>query len=661
MKRHRIALWLAVAAAGLVQAELIPTEKTNGLIPPGTATVLEFRVAGTVADDGLAYVLYNYAGGKVGQGKGTLADGKVTVTLTLAAGYYDLTFPALKQTFGVLSIAMPERKDPFFCIDAGLSWLAREEPGRSRLIATMRQLNIDIARERLWWGSVNSGVDQYDWEGDRQYESVRKQLRQQGIGVLELFHDTPSYMKPSANNPYPADLLAASRAFGTIAERWKDLHAGFEIWNEPDIHFGGHLPADQYVSLAKAASAGVSAAKVRTPLVGGVLATLETDAYLRGLSAGGLMQAVDAFSFHNYRDDGESVRHEIVKCRQWLEQAGAPGAPIWITEIGKSWPTGPDRADEADDQACAWSIVAKAVESRACGVARYFPFVLPFYSEGDRNFSMTGKDGTPLRYLAAYGACVATLSHHAYAGDFTVETSKTNPVRRAPVFVNPADGQAVLVLDAGNKSAPDSVFPWSDKFPKIVKILGIDGRELKLEDGAVPLDDKVVYVLVAAKDVEKHLKTDTEAMRLTKLAQKGHQRPAPPSIVLQYMPDFKQVQGTSRGWRIRDREADLTQWPMTVRVNNLSEKEMTLRVGAWTSNKLIALPAAYPEGATYESIHGMTHSALAVQKTTVPAAKSTDVTLALNIKTDNGEILLVALDDDGNLLDRLLIQFAQPK
>ncbi|MCL2701132.1 MAG: hypothetical protein FWE88_05505 [Phycisphaerae bacterium] len=690
-------------------AQLVPAAKTTGVIAPGRAATLEFRVtAESIKADDLAYVVSDYAGANVAEGKARRNEKDaniVTLSLTVGPGYYEISFPALKQTFGVISVEpLRGRKDPFFCIDAGLSWLAPESADRQRLMTLMQQLSIDIARERLHWGSVNGGFGRFTWDGDRDYDTLRKRYELVGLGVLEIAHDTPKYLGPTEQNPYPADLVPASQAWAAIANRWRNAHAGIQIWNEPDIFFGGNLPADQYVAYAKAVSRGVSGARIPTPLGGGVLSSLENDAFLRGLSVGGLMRAVDFVSFHNYADDGASIRKQVARCRAWLEQAGAAGAGIWISECGKPWPaTSGARAARPDDAASALAIVAKAVEARACGVERYFPFVLPFFDEHGKNFGMTGKDGTPLRSLAAYGACIATLTNRAYVGDLVMPLEKRlQIVRRAPVFAD--DATAVIVLysdmlklatekpdEKSDKDHPRHWFDWGWDMP-IIKILGIDGRELTLVDNGnkmIPLNDGLAYVLVAVRDLDKFLEVETDAMKLTRQARLDHSRTVLPPVVLQHRPDFATVAATSNGWRIT--KGDAKKWPLAIRVNNFSqEEEITLTLHAYPADATATAikPAATatrpattattrptattrqpattrPASTTTRSVTTTTRPAamttpkpLATKTVTLEAGKNVDVTLTLDLTKFNNEIL-ITIQSDNTELDRLLIQFVK--
>ena len=121
--------------------------------------------------------------------------------------------------------------------------------------------------------------------------------------------------------------------------------------------------------------------------------------------------------------------------------------PLWITECGRPWSRGPDRPPIAEDQTSALDIVMKGVEARACGVARYFPFVYPFYEENSNNFGMTDRRGTPLRSLAAYAQMIRVLANQRYLGDLR----QNEPgISRARVFGD--DHQTIAVLYSGKAS-----------------------------------------------------------------------------------------------------------------------------------------------------------------------------------------------------------------
>ena len=154
-----------------------------------------------------------------------------------------------------------------------------------------------MVRERLSWGAINSAQQHWNWEDGNRYETLRRFYRSNGVPILEMAHDSPAWL--GRVEKYPRDLVATGASWAEIAPRWGSAWGGMEIWNEPDIAFGGNLPADQYVALAKTLSHAVSQASIQTPLVGGVMALPNRD-FRESCGRSGLLDRVDAFSFHNY-------------------------------------------------------------------------------------------------------------------------------------------------------------------------------------------------------------------------------------------------------------------------------------------------------------------------------------------------------------------------
>ena len=128
----------------------------------------------------------------------------------------------------------------------------------------------------------------------------------------------------------------------------------------------------------------------------------------------------------------------------------------------------------------------KGVEARACGVARYFPFVYPFYQENTSNFGMTDRRGTPLRSFACYAQMIRVLAHKHFLGDLR---QKPPEVSRARVFGD--DRESVLILYTKNKVTLDP----APSGLHIKRIEGMDGRSLTpASSGAIPIPDGLSYV-----------------------------------------------------------------------------------------------------------------------------------------------------------------------
>jgi hypothetical protein len=449
-----------------------------------------------------------------------------------------------------------------------MTWLVRDPNERSSLVKVLRRVGIDMSRERMSWGGLEPQSGKFDWENGGM-ETLRREYARCGVKMLEMFHDAPAWTGAVKGNPYPKDLPAAFRSWSAIAARWSNTWAALEVWNEPDIFFGGDAPADQYIPLVKTIAYALDQGGAKTPLVGGVFTDGCPPVFRQGCADNGLLDHCDAISFHNYRS-ATSIEPLVAVHRAWLKSAGKESMPLWITESGRPWKRGPARPPTDQDAASALDIVAQAVQARACGIQRHFCFVYPYYDENDNNFGMMGKEGTPLRSMGAYAQCVAALSGLRYLGDLPIDEG--GAIKRARVFGD--DKTAVAVIYTG-QTKPDAAVRL--KFVPD-RIAGIDGRTLAAaSDGATPIPDGLTYVWADRARIAPLLKTDTPAAALYASSQKPPPRRAAPSpLVLQYVPDPNRVSAAKHGYDLVD--PDPGRFPLAVRVTNLSSEPRRLRV-----------------------------------------------------------------------------------
>lgn len=591
-------LTAAVCPPGAGAVTLRPVSVDRFFVAPGEPATLQWTVASGTLQGPLDYTVRDYWGREVVSGRTKRSGpGRLDVPVKLAQGYYDVELPATGQRFGVVAIpAAAVPPDPFFAVDAAMSWLVRDDDLRDGLVKALRRSGIGMARERMTWRAVNPADGRYDWQTPARFEKLRRAYAASGVEVLEMFHDAPTWM--GLVGKYPDNLVAASRSWQAVGRHWQDTWGALEAWNEPDIFFGANLPADQYVPLVKTMAWALDRARIKTPLVGGAVARCDLR-FLDCAADNGLLECADIASFHTY---GRAPQMEelIGKYRAWLAAHGRGPMPLWITECGRPWRRGPDRPPVEQDAQSAADVVMKAVEARAGGVARYFAFVYPFYEENQNNFGLMGRHGTPLRSMAAYARAASLLAGKHYIGDLACD-DKT--VRRARIFGD--DRQAVAVIYTGQ---PDGKQTVRLGLP-IVRLEGIDGRGLKsAPDGAVPAGDGLVYAWLDRGKLGARLGTDTAAMRLCNVArQKPLERPAPSPIVLRFQYDAKLLEATSEGYRIRTELPE--KMPLRVRAFNLSDRPHSLVLAP----KLLRGQAQAPAGA------------LGAQKVNVAAGSWADV------------------------------------
>ena len=551
----RLALAAVMATAAPAAAALAPASVESFFVTPGEASKLRWRAEPATP---VPYAIRDYWGKAVAAGRCEAADGAVEVTVTLAQGFYDIEFPATKQRFGIVSLAAHGgTPDAFFAVDAAMSWLVKADATREGLVKALRRSGIAMSRERLSWAQVSPAADKWDFQTPQRYERLRKTYAACGVPLLEMFHDAPPHL--GRVGKYPADLVGAARAWDAIARRLRPTWGALEVWNEPDIFFGADLPADQYVPLVKTIAWTLASRRIDTPLVAGVFAHYNRP-YLDNAAANGMLDWLDAASFHTY---GRAPQMEdlIGKYRSWLGAHGRESMPLWITECGRPWRVGPSRPPADQAAASALDITMKAIESRACGIARYFAFVYPYYEEHANNFGMMGKAATPLRSFAAYARLASLLAGKQYMGDLRCDDKAVQRVRVfgdrretvAAIYTGRADGKAAVKLGL-----------------HVSRAAGIDGRRLEQTAGGdLPVPDGLAYVWLSRADLEGRLLTDVPAMRLWRLGrQRPPQRIAPSPIVLRYEFDRGVVDAGSRGYRLKTKPPE--KLPMVVKAFNLS-------------------------------------------------------------------------------------------
>lgn len=561
LKTHlRYLLLFVIVAAGAASAQEVdvrPPAPDEMFVRPGAESSLRFEVDGAESGRRLSYEVVDYAGETVRTGAARVEGGAVEVDASLPRGYYALRFPAVDAEFGVVALPRPsEGHGEFFCIDAALSWLQPPGERRRGLVRGLCRSGIAMARERLSWGQVYRGPESWNWESDRKYDTLRGIYGQQELPILEVFHSTPGWMEQVG--PYPRSLVKAARSWRKIARHWRGSWGALEVWNEPDISFGGNLPADRYVPLVETLSRVMPRSADGPRLVGGVFAHYNR-AYLDLAARNGLLHAVDVISFHTYGRAG-GMQQLVGRYHDWLREHDRASMPLWITESGRPWSKGTGRPPRAEDAASALDITMKAIEAKACGVDRYFAFVYPYYEEHTNNFGMMGADATPLRSMAAYACAASVLGGGTYRGDLRIES---DALERARVFARGDD--AVVVLYTGDSAAETRVrLPF-----KPDGVMGIDGRPLEASGRRVPVPDGLAYAVVERGKLTGHLEQETEAMQLRReSAGETPQRDRQGPVVLQHLPDLDRLSATSEGYVVpRGAESPLS---VKMRVSNLS-------------------------------------------------------------------------------------------
>lgn len=568
-----------VSAKGRIR--LVPVDVGMFFVAPNKEAKLSWRGVNLAPATSVAYVVRDYESRQISSGTGLLSgDGMLTITGVFARGYSELYFPSADQTFGLVSLephAGPA--DPFFCMDSALSSLELNSGRRVSLIKILARSGIAMSRERLGLNLVIPSPSTFDWEGGQQLDSIRRTYAENKVSILEILDGNMDNLPELASG------------FGEAAQHWK-VWGGAEASNEPDLRAS---PADRYVSLVKTLSYALRNAHSQAPLVSGVFASVPPGPFYDTCLSNGMLDDSNAVSFHTYDRAGD-VEGYVSRYRMWLKKGGKEGMPLWHTECGWSWVLGPERPPQDQDAASALEISAKAVESMACGVARYFPFVYVYYEEGQKNFGMMGREAAPLRSMAAYAACAQILSQKQYIGDIRGLGSS---VKLARVFGNSSDAECVAVIYTGTV-APNATIP----FPiKVARVAGADGRTLAFGNHALPVPDGLAYVWVKRANLAGKLNAETRAMQLYQIGRHplAPERRASP-LVFQFLSQQTPSRPSTRGYLITQELAH--KLPVSVRVNNLSPSPIVF-------TPELSLPGKAPEKTLPVTVPAMGHSDIA--------------------------------------------------
>jgi|GEM_PF-6735538 len=577
------------AGAPAPQQSLMPMKIERFFVEPNKPTELIFRMVRTpnpFFGGSFSYAITDFQGIQVAAGQAIYDSGMVRLPVTLKQGYYELSFTSTGQSFGIQSIPPSKGKpDKFFGIDSSMSWFVKPELGtRQPMINLLKRNGIAFSRERLAWSQIEPNKNKWEWDGQNQYTSLRKQYANTGINLLDMCEITPDWNAVGPDAGCIQNLNQTVKSWQTIAEKWSPYLTAFEIWNEPDNNMffnNGGLdrgrPADQYVQLAKAVTYAFHKANSKTELVGGTLSisclgpefVMSPSAFHRLDAQNGLLELLDGVSFHSY-SPAATIESEITGMRGWFAKSGKPAMRLWLTECGTvPWADGYTLTEQAT------GVAMKAVESKACGVYRHFLFLYPYFPGGaDWLFGVMNWDGTPGYLMATYVQAVHALSNMNYIGDLNC---KASTLKRARIFGN--DKQTVVVLFTG-KVDPDAKL---DINLNAQRINGADGRLLKLDkSGVIPIPDGLTYAFVKRSDVSSRLITNTHAMQLLKASQGKMPKRLPPSpIVIQPLMNLypKLYARTYTGYRILE-QADLSKLPISTDVYNLSDKpqNITLKI-----------------------------------------------------------------------------------
>ena len=413
---------------------------------PGAMLSLRFGLESGTAPDQVAYRLVDYAGGLVTQGRlHFVKANQWEASLQPAQGYYEVELPASGQRFGVICLpGWKGKPDSFFAIDGGLSWLVSDTALREQLIDQARRSGISMVRDPPT-GADESGSRTTNLDGPSRYDSLRQFYRRR---------DMPFSSWTRRPWLWPATFAVSSRPAGRRGIMGRTgPEVGFRMGWAGGLERAGHRlwrrPAGRSVCGNRQGHQlrTVSSRRAHS-VVGGVMAYPNRE-FLETSAASGLLDRVDAFSFHNYgggghASGGRGLSPVACEIRPWRDAALAHRVRPALDARSRPAAHRPGPEKRARHR-------HEGSGGQGLRVARYFPFVYPFYQENTSNFGMTDRRGTPLRSFACYAQMIRVLAHKHFLGDLRQSPRKSPGPR---VFGD--DRESVLILYTKNKVTLDA-------------------------------------------------------------------------------------------------------------------------------------------------------------------------------------------------------------
>jgi hypothetical protein len=364
--------------------------------PPGQA------VRWRAVDDANAVVAQGRVGGtSVGLGK-------------LGIGWYRVDFlgdsgrVVAQTTAGVLSrLGAPTPPDSPICVDSATSWFAPNNPAKQERFAYLATLaGMNWIRDRMSWGGMQTGPDTF--ARDTTYDSAATVQAQQGLKVLQVFHDTPGWATDReldgdrASRRFPRDLRTLYRFCQAMARRYEGRVLAWEPWNEANITMFGGQTIDEMCTHQKAAYLAFKAARPDLTVCWNVYAGSGTALHAQGILENEAWPYFETYNIHTYSKP-DAYLNEFAPARE-----AACGRPLWLTEcgIGLHWKTQRPWSELApeDERRQAQFLAPSYASSLFAGVSRHFFFILGNYAENQNQFGILRDDQTPRPAYVALAA-----------------------------------------------------------------------------------------------------------------------------------------------------------------------------------------------------------------------------------------------------------------
>lgn len=233
-------------------------------------------------------------------------------------------------------------------------WDENDETTRTRMLDAYAAAGVKWVRMDMAWDtlqpnppdSVNGG---YDIDGGVAKVNQRLiEIADRGMKTVVVMYWPPNWSSGTdSKNGQPADNADYGKVLGWAANRWPDLVAAWEMWNEPDLDTFWHSQdVNQFAELLKAAYPVAKDMAPDATFIAGSPTYVGTEWY-RDLYAAGAGDSWDGIATHPYMapshlspdqpDDGTVwMMNNLRELTELMAANGQSTMPIWATEFGWS-------------------------------------------------------------------------------------------------------------------------------------------------------------------------------------------------------------------------------------------------------------------------------------------------------------------------------------
>lgn len=221
-------------------------------------------------------------------------------------------------------------RQPALPNNAGINVHFYEDPGGMNALATVgvRWLRMDFI-----WEIMEKQKGVYDFSLP---DILMKRAREQGVNVLAIIDYSHPLYEKKRKVVTAAGREAYARFAVALAKRYAGQNVVWEFWNEPNNRgfWPGNRP-EEYMELVKEASRAMRAEVPGVVLLGPALYRMD-DTYMEACLKLGLLDYVDAVSFHPYRRERpEDLIGDMARLRRLMAAYRKPDRPEPLVVCGE--------------------------------------------------------------------------------------------------------------------------------------------------------------------------------------------------------------------------------------------------------------------------------------------------------------------------------------